>query len=75
MLLPDGPPGAGSWRRVPVAQVVAFAPEGDPSDSAAVRITHLTPLVADEKLSVSDFALATIDRLRADVAARLAKLA
>ena len=35
----------------------------------------LTPLVADEKLSVSDFALATIDRLRADVAARLAKLA
>ena len=46
VLLPDGPPGAGSWRRVPVAQVVAFAPEGDPSDSAAVRITHLTPLVA-----------------------------
>lgn len=34
----------------------------------------LTPLVTDEKLSVTDFALGTIDRLRADVAARLAKL-
>jgi LmbE family N-acetylglucosaminyl deacetylase len=34
----------------------------------------LTPLVADEKLSVADFALGTIDRLRADVAARIAKL-
>ena len=31
----------------------------------------LTPLVADEKLSVRDFTLAHIDRLRADVAARL----
>jgi LmbE family N-acetylglucosaminyl deacetylase len=34
----------------------------------------LTPLVADEKLSVKDFALAHVDRLRADVAARIAKL-
>jgi LmbE family N-acetylglucosaminyl deacetylase len=34
----------------------------------------LTPLVADEKLSVADFALGTVDRLRADVAARIAKL-
>ena len=31
----------------------------------------LTPLVADEKLSVDDFTLAHVDRLRADVAARL----
>ena len=34
----------------------------------------LTPLVTDEKLSVADFALGHIDRLRADVAARIAKL-
>ena len=34
----------------------------------------LTPLVADDKLSVRDFTLAHVDRLRADVAARLAKL-
>jgi LmbE family N-acetylglucosaminyl deacetylase len=34
----------------------------------------LTPLVADEKLSVEAFALAQIDRVRAEVAARLAKL-
>ncbi|MEO6875886.1 MAG: PIG-L family deacetylase [Opitutaceae bacterium] len=34
----------------------------------------LTPLVADEKLSVEDFTLGSIDRLRADVAARIAKL-
>lgn len=34
----------------------------------------LTPLVADEKLDVADFTLAFVDRLRADVAARIAKL-
>ena len=34
----------------------------------------LSPLVADEKLSVAEFALGTIDRLRADVAARLGRL-
>ena len=34
----------------------------------------LTPLVTDEKLSVAVFALGTIDRLRADVAGRIAKL-
>ena len=34
----------------------------------------LTPLVANEKLSVEEFALGTIDRLRKDVADRLAKL-
>jgi len=34
----------------------------------------LTPLVADDRLSVSDFALGAVDRLRADVAARLRKL-
>jgi LmbE family N-acetylglucosaminyl deacetylase len=34
----------------------------------------LTPLVADATLSVADFTLAQVDRLRADVAARLAKL-
>ncbi|HVW21029.1 MAG TPA: PIG-L family deacetylase [Opitutaceae bacterium] len=34
----------------------------------------LTPLVADERLPVADFALGPIDRLRADVAARLRRL-
>lgn len=34
----------------------------------------LTPLVTDEKLSVAEFALGHIDRLRADVAGRIAKL-
>jgi len=34
----------------------------------------LTPLVADEKLDVSTFALAFIDRLRSDVSGRLARL-
>ncbi|MDB6169654.1 MAG: LmbE family protein [Verrucomicrobia bacterium] len=34
----------------------------------------LTPLVIDEKLDVQEFALGAIDRLRADVAARLKKL-
>jgi hypothetical protein len=45
-LLPDGAPGEGAWRRIPVAQVVAFAPTGDEDVSPAVRITHFTPLVA-----------------------------
>ncbi len=34
----------------------------------------LTPLVADERLAVADFALGAVDRLRADVAARLGRL-
>jgi LmbE family N-acetylglucosaminyl deacetylase len=34
----------------------------------------LTPLVADEKLSVKDFTLARVDRLRNDISGRLAKL-
>jgi len=34
----------------------------------------LTPLVADENLSVRDFTLAHVERLRADVAARLERL-
>ena len=33
----------------------------------------LTPLVHDDKLSAADFVLGHIDRLRADVAARLKK--
>jgi hypothetical protein len=35
----------------------------------------LTPLVQDEKLDIAAFTLAHIDRLRADVAARLGRLA
>lgn len=41
---------------------------------AAKAITwamDLTPLVADDKLSIADFTLTYIDRLRADIAARL----
>ena len=34
----------------------------------------LTPLVADEKLSVKDFTLGCVDRLGADIASRIAKL-
>jgi hypothetical protein len=34
----------------------------------------LTPLVADDTLSVRDFTLGHIERLRADVAARLAAM-
>ena len=45
-LLPAGPPGAGRWRRVPITAVVVFAPEATATDSPAVRITHLTALVA-----------------------------
>ena len=45
-LLPHGPPGSGSWSRFPIAGVVVFAPEVQPSDSPSVRITHLTALVA-----------------------------
>jgi LmbE family N-acetylglucosaminyl deacetylase len=41
--------------------------------SAITWAMDLTPLVADEKLSVREFTLAHIDRLRADVAARIEK--
>jgi LmbE family N-acetylglucosaminyl deacetylase len=34
----------------------------------------LTPLVADEKLSIQEFTLGHVDRLRADIAGRIAKL-
>jgi hypothetical protein len=45
-LLPAGLPGEGAWRRVPVAQVVSFAPTDPGAASPAVRVTHFTPLVA-----------------------------
>jgi len=45
-LAPQGDPGSGSWSRFPIARVVVFAPAVAPSDSPAVRITHLTALVA-----------------------------
>jgi LmbE family N-acetylglucosaminyl deacetylase len=45
------------------------------TDAAAAVIwaMDLTPLVADESLSIRDYALGYVERLRVDVAARLAK--
>ena len=41
--------------------------------TSATLALDLTPLMADDALSVRDFTLAYVDRLRADIAARLAK--
>jgi hypothetical protein len=43
--------------------------------SASVLALDLTPLVADDNLSLRDFTLAYVERLRADVAARLERYA
>ncbi len=42
--------------------------------SAITWAMDLTPLVLDENLSVSEFTLAHVDRLRADIATRITKL-
>lgn len=42
--------------------------------SSVAWAVDLTPLVADEKLSVADFSLGLVDRVRNDVAERLKKL-
>jgi LmbE family N-acetylglucosaminyl deacetylase len=41
--------------------------------TAVVWAVNLTPLVADENLSIRDYTLGYVDRLRDDIAARLAK--
>jgi LmbE family N-acetylglucosaminyl deacetylase len=41
--------------------------------TAVIWAMDLTPLVANEKLSIRDYTLGYVDRLRADIAARLAK--
>jgi hypothetical protein len=53
---------------------VAFASHATDKFTSVAWAMDLTPLVADEKLSVTEFTLGYIERLRADVAARLAKL-
>jgi LmbE family N-acetylglucosaminyl deacetylase len=49
------------------------APRQTDASAAVTWALDLTPLVADEKLSVADFTLAAVERLRSDIAARLAK--
>ena len=51
-----------------------FASHATDQANAISFAMDLTPLLADESLSVRDFTLAHIDRLRADVGARIEKL-
>ncbi len=54
-----------------VANATFFASHATDKTNAISFAMDLTPLVHDEKLSVADFTLAHVERLRADVAARL----
>ncbi len=56
------------------ANATMFNPHQTDTLTAATWAMDLTPLVADEKLSVRDFTQGFIDRLRSDVAARIAAL-
>jgi LmbE family N-acetylglucosaminyl deacetylase len=49
------------------------APRQTDAAAAVTWALDLTPLVADERLSVADFTLACVERLRSDIAGRLAK--
>lgn len=55
-----------------VAHATYFASHGTDEESALTFAMDLTPLVDDPQLSVSDYVLGYIDRLRADVARRIA---
>jgi LmbE family N-acetylglucosaminyl deacetylase len=57
-----------------VANATFFASHQTDATAAVSFAMDLTPLVADEKLSVCEFTLAHIEKLRADVAGRIAKL-
>jgi LmbE family N-acetylglucosaminyl deacetylase len=57
-----------------VANATMLSSHAVDSVEAVSFAMDLTPLVVDEKLSVADFTLAHIEKLRADVAGRLAKL-
>ena len=51
------------------------APHAADASEAVTLAMDLSPLVADESLSIRDFALAHVERLRADIAGRLDRLA
>jgi LmbE family N-acetylglucosaminyl deacetylase len=57
-----------------LANATFFRSHATDTATALSFAMDLTPLVQDETLSVADFTLAHIDKLRADVAARLKKL-
>ena len=57
-----------------VANATMLSSHAVDSVEAVSFAMDLTPLVHDEKLSVRDFTLAHIEKLRADVAGRLGKL-
>ena len=71
--------GSGNWVALPegpqsqVLTAAQFASLVYQPDNDGVA-EDLTPLVANDKLSVQDFALGHVDRLRADIAARITKL-
>ncbi len=49
------------------------APRATDAAAAVTWAMDLSPLVADEKLSIADFTLAYVERLRADIAGRLGR--
>jgi LmbE family N-acetylglucosaminyl deacetylase len=55
-----------------IAHATYFASHGTDQESALSFAMDLTPLVEDPELSVSDYVLGFIDRLRADVSRRIA---
>jgi LmbE family N-acetylglucosaminyl deacetylase len=58
-----------------LANATFFASHATDKTNAVSLAMDLTPLVQDDTLSVADFTLRHIENLRADVAARLAKMA
>jgi hypothetical protein len=56
-----------------LANATFFTSHATDQATALTWAIDLTPLVHDDKLSVADFTLAYVDRLRADVAARIWK--
>ena len=56
-----------------LANATFFASHATDTTNAVSFAMDLTPLVADDKLSVRDFTLAHVEKLRADVAGRLAR--
>lgn len=63
---------AAAGRRM--ANATFFAAHGVDESDALSYALDLTPLIRDPKLDVAEYTLGAIDRFRADVAARLAKL-